>query len=565
MKLVRLFLLLALVSQSFFMHAANELGSFQQIPTSPFPAGTGPSSLAFSPIASGNLFAATPNFGNNTVSVYQVDQIAGTFTQVVGSPFAAGSTPIWIDYSPLTTTGNLFAAIPNFNANTVSVFLVNQFTGAFTPVPGSPFATGTGPTSVDFSSLVGGKLFASIPNSGANSVSVFEVNQTTGAFTPVPGSPFATGANPNFAAYSPVASGNLFAAVANLNDNTVSVYSVDQTTGAFTPIAGSPFSTGSGPYSVAFSPVVSGNLFATVLNIFDNTFSVYNVNQTTGVFTPIPSSPFTGGGQPNQMAFSPIISGNLFAAIVNLSGNSISLFNVNQSTGNFTEIAGSPFATGTGPDGIAYSPVVSGNLFAATANFIDNTVSVFRVSIPTPIVTSIKPTQGPSTGGTSVTITGTNFTGASAVHFGTTAAASFIINSDTMITAISPPGSGTVDVTVTTDGGTSALSGADQFTYKPLPPNKFKGFQIANRFASQTDFVNILTWKTPSKGTQVIAYKIYRDRFPGHLIATVLNDKKLEFKDHNRRKGKTYTYFIVSVDEFQNVSEPVQVTVKPKK
>ena len=86
-----------------------------------------------------------------------------------------------------------------------------------------------------------------------------------------------------------------------------------------------------------------------------------------------------------------------------------------------------------------------------------------------PSVTSLAPSSGPSTGGTSVTVTGTGFTGASAVNFGTTAATSFTVNSATSITATSPPAAGTVDVTVTTPSGTSATSAADQFTYLAGP------------------------------------------------------------------------------------------------
>jgi Domain of unknown function (DUF4091)/IPT/TIG domain len=97
-----------------------------------------------------------------------------------------------------------------------------------------------------------------------------------------------------------------------------------------------------------------------------------------------------------------------------------------------------------------------------------------------PTVTAISPTGGPSTGATLVTITGTNFAGvaqpllpitpgpgrrAPAVNFGSTPAASFTINSPTSITAKSPPGSGTADVTVSTLSGTSPTSAADQFTY----------------------------------------------------------------------------------------------------
>ncbi|MBS0214168.1 MAG: IPT/TIG domain-containing protein [Proteobacteria bacterium] len=89
------------------------------------------------------------------------------------------------------------------------------------------------------------------------------------------------------------------------------------------------------------------------------------------------------------------------------------------------------------------------------------------VAVPT--VTSISPNSGLSTGGTFVVITGTNFTGVTAVTFGGTAATGFTVNSTTKITATSPAGSGTVDIRVTTVGGTSATSVADRFTYIAPP------------------------------------------------------------------------------------------------
>ncbi len=86
--------------------------------------------------------------------------------------------------------------------------------------------------------------------------------------------------------------------------------------------------------------------------------------------------------------------------------------------------------------------------------------------VAAPTVTSLSPTSGPATGATSVTITGTGFTGATAVSFGATSAASFTVNSDTSITAVSPAHvAATVDVTVGTVGGTSAVSANDQFTF----------------------------------------------------------------------------------------------------
>ena len=89
-----------------------------------------------------------------------------------------------------------------------------------------------------------------------------------------------------------------------------------------------------------------------------------------------------------------------------------------------------------------------------------------------PGVTSISPSIGPTGGGTSVIITGVNFTGVTGptgVKFGSTNAASYTVNSPTQITAVSPAGTGTVDVRVTNSTGTSPTSSADQFTYSPAP------------------------------------------------------------------------------------------------
>jgi hypothetical protein len=90
---------------------------------------------------------------------------------------------------------------------------------------------------------------------------------------------------------------------------------------------------------------------------------------------------------------------------------------------------------------------------------------------PVPAVTSVSPSQGGVNGGSLVTISGNSLYGAVSVDFGAVTAP-FAVNGDGTITALSPTGvTGTVDVTVTTPGGTSAASGADLFTYaQPLPP-----------------------------------------------------------------------------------------------
>ena len=86
-----------------------------------------------------------------------------------------------------------------------------------------------------------------------------------------------------------------------------------------------------------------------------------------------------------------------------------------------------------------------------------------------PTVTSVSPMEGIETGGTSVTINGSGFTNVAAVQFGTQNAASFKVNSPNSITAVSPKGSGTVDITVTTSVTKTAATPADRFTYAQRP------------------------------------------------------------------------------------------------
>jgi RHS repeat-associated protein len=70
-----------------------------------------------------------------------------------------------------------------------------------------------------------------------------------------------------------------------------------------------------------------------------------------------------------------------------------------------------------------------------------------------PNVTGVSPCTGSTSGGTSVTITGSNFTGVTGVTFGTTPASSYTVTSSTSITAVAPAGSaGSIDVTVTMGG-----------------------------------------------------------------------------------------------------------------
>ena len=101
---------------------------------------------------------------------------------------------------------------------------------------------------------------------------------------------------------------------------------------------------------------------------------------------------------------------------------------------------------------------------------ISNTITFNFNAAPLPTLSAISVTAGPTTGGSSFTLSGTNLTGATGVSFGGTAATSFAVNSATSMTVTSPAhASGLVDITVTTPNGTTTISAADQFTFVPAP------------------------------------------------------------------------------------------------
>jgi hypothetical protein len=85
--------------------------------------------------------------------------------------------------------------------------------------------------------------------------------------------------------------------------------------------------------------------------------------------------------------------------------------------------------------------------------------------ISAPTVTGLSLHAGTSAGGSLIEIDGTGFDYATSVLFGKTAAISFVVQSNTQIETTAPPGSGTVNVTVTSPDGSSATSSADSFTY----------------------------------------------------------------------------------------------------
>lgn len=122
-------------------------------------------------------------------------------------------------------------------------------------------------------------------------------------------------------------------------------------------------------------------------------------------------------------------------------------------------------ATGPCPDGpYLYG---EGKVVAIATGHVHDLVSLALPSTPT--VAGVQPGMGAASGGTRVNIVGTNLGGTTAVDFGAAPATEVQVDSATEVSAVAPPGSGTVDVTVQTPGATSAAVSSDRFTYEPPP------------------------------------------------------------------------------------------------
>ena len=165
-------------------------------------------------------------------------------------------------------------------------------------------------------------------------------------------------------------------------------------------------------------------------------------------------APITVGGAPFGVAITPDGS---HAYVTNGNADAVSVIDTATATVSATiPVGGESSGVAITPDG-SHAYVTNGNA---------GTVSV----IPTvPVLTTISPTQGPTTGDTVVTITGTSLDEVTTVvNFGPNLAANLFLNAaGTQLRATSPDGVGTVPVTVTTPGGTS---NGVPFSYLPPAP-----------------------------------------------------------------------------------------------
>ena len=250
-------------------------------------------------IDKGGHFLFLTNQGSNNVSVFSIGASA-SLTAVCppnttppcgfdsGVPATAGSSSAAPSGVAITPSGN-FLYVANQGQNTVSGFKVNSSPGFLTPVPGSPFAVGSSPRGLAIDP--GGK-YLYVANEGSNNVSAFTICASTlpscmavdGSLVQVAGSPFSAGLGPVSLAVDP---SDNFLYVAATNSNQLSAYRLSPSTGALTPLTTPTESTGTNPTFVAIHP---GGNFLYVPNSGSDSVSGFRLTTQSGVLTPLPTA-----------------------------------------------------------------------------------------------------------------------------------------------------------------------------------------------------------------------------------------------------------------------------------
>ncbi|MFO1440531.1 MAG: IPT/TIG domain-containing protein [Verrucomicrobiaceae bacterium] len=159
-------------------------------------------------------------------------------------------------------------------------------------------------------------------------------------------------------------------------------------------------------------------------------------------------------------------------------------------------------STTNSPDtrGVARPIDQAGVANAASGNGADiGAVELGSAVTPAPAVTSIAPTSGSTAGGTSVTITGTGFTGATGATVGGVALTGFSVTNDTTITGTTGAhAAGAVDVAVTGSPNGASTGGSGIFTYATPPNLSINDVTLAEGNSGTTNFIFTVSLSAPA-------------------------------------------------------------------
>ncbi len=212
--------------------------------------------------------------------------------------------------------------------------------------------------------------FAYVANQGSSTVSILTVDATTGRLQH--NGYVLAGSGPISVAVDP--SGR-FAYVANGASNNMSIFSTNATTGALTSVG--TVAAGTFPFSAVVDP--SGK-FVYAANESSNNISMYAISAATGLLTS--TGTIAAGTNPESIAVDP--SGR-FVYVANQASNNVSMYAINGTTGVLTPIGTGTVGAGSGANAVAVDPY---GRFAYVANAGSNDVSMFTIDATSGLLTA---------------------------------------------------------------------------------------------------------------------------------------------------------------------------------
>jgi 6-phosphogluconolactonase (cycloisomerase 2 family) len=238
-----------------------------------------------------------------------------------------------------TSSHFVYAAIPA--ANQIAAFREDPYSGVLTQLSGSPYTVGDGVRSVVLHPS-GQFLYAANPGQDENDVSLFTIGSNGTLNEVFPRTP--VGSGPQLLAMDPAGA---YLYVANALSNTISVFSIDSSSGVLSPTNGSPsgtnvFGTNLALSSMQLSP--SGNYLYISAPGQPGEIAVFSVNAGVISSIPVGLTP-TADTNPTAMAIDP--TGTYLYAANGSSADSISIYTIGSSgtaPGTLTQVQGSPLA-----------------------------------------------------------------------------------------------------------------------------------------------------------------------------------------------------------------------------
>lgn len=305
-----------------------------------------------------------------------------------------GKTPVNITVKNTALQPARYLYVSDAN-NRIWGYRVNASSGSLSPNGQGPVAVNNEPFSLA-ADKGGYRLYATaLTNShGVAYLYGFSINRTNGYLSALPGSP-PRADYANAIAVHPSGKFVFVSRTANQPGDGVYVFARNSN-GSLSAVAGSPFSTQPGPASIAVDPTGKYLYVATGQNAID----AFTIDQTSGALTPLPGSPYpVATGSCAAGLGSTIDPFGYFVYTADTRADEISAFTVSRSTGTLTQAAGSPYPDHGGCSG---NPNIYGNpsaiVIEATGRYLyagnlDTTISIYSINAGNGALTFVKNTS----------------------------------------------------------------------------------------------------------------------------------------------------------------------------